>query len=145
MSARGDAVVWGTVLQAGRSRVRFRPHYFPGIDSVCKKMNIRKSFGDKGGRCVGLTTLHLHVPTVRMGLSRSVQGSCTFILLMFVANNGHVQWTPVGSESVSKPPFPVTELRRIVDVQVTGRDREQEARNVILTFLPREINTNPVV
>jgi hypothetical protein len=51
----------------------------------------------------------------------------------------------VGSENVSKPPFHVTELRRIVDVQVTGRDREQEARNVILTFLPREINTNPVV
>jgi hypothetical protein len=32
-----------------------------------------------------------------------------------------------------------------VDVQVTGRDSEQEARNVILTFLPWEINTNPVV
>jgi hypothetical protein len=51
----------------------------------------------------------------------------------------------VGSDSVSEPPFLVIKLRRVVDVQVTGRERGQEARNFILTFLSREINTNPFV
>jgi hypothetical protein len=69
--AAGDAVGWGTELQAGRSRVRFpmvspeffltysfRPHYSPGVDSACNRNEHQEYFpGDKGSRCIGLTTL----------------------------------------------------------------------------------------
>jgi hypothetical protein len=53
----------------------------------------------------------------------------------------------VRSETVSEPSFPVTKLSRVVDVPSDGRGGrgEIEARNFILTFLSREINTNPVV
>jgi hypothetical protein len=52
------AVGWGTALQTGRSRVRFRRHYDSGVDSASNINEDNKYFlGDKGGRCVDLTTL----------------------------------------------------------------------------------------
>jgi len=43
----------------------FRPHYGPGVDSSSNRIEYHEYFqGDKGDRCVGLTTYHLHVPTV---------------------------------------------------------------------------------
>jgi len=36
----------------------FRPHYGPGVDTDSKKNECQKYFlADKGGRCLGLTTL----------------------------------------------------------------------------------------
>jgi hypothetical protein len=36
----------------------FRPHYGPGVDSASNKNKYQEYFlGEKGGRCVGLTTL----------------------------------------------------------------------------------------
>jgi hypothetical protein len=56
--ARGGAVGWDTALQVGRSRVRFRPHYGPGVGSASNRDEYGEYFlGDKGGRSVGLTTL----------------------------------------------------------------------------------------
>jgi hypothetical protein len=64
---RGSVVGLGTMLQAGRSRVRvpmrwnfssFRPHYGPGVDPASNKNEYQKpSWGVKGGRRVRLTTL----------------------------------------------------------------------------------------
>ena len=67
----GGAVGWGTALQVGRSRVRFRmesvecfvdvilpPALWPwGRLSFYQKWVPGISLGRKGGRCVGLTTL----------------------------------------------------------------------------------------
>jgi hypothetical protein len=54
----GGAVGSGTVLQAGKLWVRFRPHYGPGVDSVSNRNEYQDYFlGGKGGRCVGLTAL----------------------------------------------------------------------------------------
>jgi hypothetical protein len=76
MGARGSLVGWGTVLQAGRSRVRFPmmsldffnlPNsssrtYGPGVNSASNKNEYQgSSWGVKGGQCVRLTTL---LPTV---------------------------------------------------------------------------------
>jgi hypothetical protein len=57
----------GTMLQAGRSRVRvpmrwilssFQPHYGPGVDSASNRNEYQEpSWGEKGGRRVRLTTL----------------------------------------------------------------------------------------
>jgi hypothetical protein len=69
--ARGRIVGWGTMLQAGRSRVRipmksmdfsFGPtlqlNYGPEIDSASNRNEYQESFwGVKGGRCVRPTTL----------------------------------------------------------------------------------------
>jgi hypothetical protein len=65
--ARGSVVGWGTMLQAGRSRVRvpmrwnfssFQPHYGPGVDSASNRNEYQEpSWEVKGGRRVGLTTL----------------------------------------------------------------------------------------
>jgi hypothetical protein len=65
--ARGSVVGWGTMLQAGRSRVRipmrgnfssFQPHYGPGVDSASNRNEYQESsWGVKGGRHVRLTTL----------------------------------------------------------------------------------------
>ena len=70
--ARGGAVGWGTVLQAGRSRVRFPVvsinifHWHnPSVRTMAlgstqplTEMSTRNiSWGGKGGRCEGLTTL----------------------------------------------------------------------------------------
>jgi hypothetical protein len=58
----------------------FRPHCGPGVDSASNRNEYKEYFlGDKGGRCVGLTTL---LPSCAdwlefwepMGLSRSVMG-----------------------------------------------------------------------
>ena len=73
IAVRGGAVRWGTALQAGRSWVRFPMvslEFF--IDSLSGRtmalgstqplteMSTRTiSWGVKGGRCVGLTTLHV--------------------------------------------------------------------------------------
>jgi hypothetical protein len=64
---RGSVVGWGTMLQAGRSRVRvpmrwnfssFQPHYGPGVDSAFNRNKYQElSWGVKGGRHVRLTTL----------------------------------------------------------------------------------------
>ena len=96
---RGSAVGWGTVLQAGRSRVWFSKgslEFFSdlilpvalcswGPHSLKHKRVPGISPGGEGGRCVGLTTLppsyadFLKVLgtltfTIRRGLFRSVQG-----------------------------------------------------------------------
>jgi hypothetical protein len=43
----------------------FRPRCGPGVDSASRRNKYHEYFlGGKGGRCVGLTTCHLHVPTV---------------------------------------------------------------------------------
>jgi hypothetical protein len=43
----------------------FRPHYGPGVDSDSYRNEYQEHFlGGKGGRLVGLTTLHFHVSTV---------------------------------------------------------------------------------
>jgi hypothetical protein len=65
--ARGSAVGWGTMLQAGRSRVRvpmrwnfssFQPHYGPGVDTGSNRNEYQESsWGVKGGRRIRLTTL----------------------------------------------------------------------------------------
>jgi hypothetical protein len=65
--ARGSVVSWGTMLQAGRSRVRvpmrwnfssFQPHYGPGVDSASNRNKYQEpSWGVKSGRRVRLTTL----------------------------------------------------------------------------------------
>jgi hypothetical protein len=71
LGARGGAVVWGTALQAGRSRFRFLmvsleffihvilpAHHGPGVDSASNRNEYQEYFlGGKDGRCVGLTTL----------------------------------------------------------------------------------------
>ena len=63
-------LVEAPALQAGRSRARFpmvsleflvdiifRPHYDPGVDSGSKRNEYHEYIlGDKGGRCVGLST-----------------------------------------------------------------------------------------
>jgi hypothetical protein len=64
---RGSVVGWGTMLQAGRSRVRvpmrwnfssFQPHYGPGVDSASNKNEYQEtSWGVKGGRRIRLITL----------------------------------------------------------------------------------------
>jgi hypothetical protein len=64
---RGSVVGWGTMLQAGRSRVRvpmrwnfssFQPHYGPRIDSASNRNEYQEpSWGVKGSRRVRLTTL----------------------------------------------------------------------------------------
>jgi hypothetical protein len=42
----------------------FWPHYGPGVDSASNRNEYQEYFlGGKGGRCVGLTTLH-HMPVV---------------------------------------------------------------------------------
>jgi len=42
----------------------FQPLYGPGVDSVSNRYEYQEYFLEcKGGRCLGLTTLHLHVPT----------------------------------------------------------------------------------
>jgi hypothetical protein len=65
--ARGSVVGWGTMLQAGRSRVRvpmmwnissFQPHYGPGVDSASSRNEYQEpSWGVKSGRRLRLTTL----------------------------------------------------------------------------------------
>jgi hypothetical protein len=64
--SRGSAVGWGTMLQAGRSRVRvpmrwifssFQPHYGPGVDLASNRNEYQESsWGVRDGRCVSLTT-----------------------------------------------------------------------------------------
>jgi hypothetical protein len=65
--ARGSLVGWGTMLQAGRSRVgvqmrwnfsSLQPHYGPGVDSASNRNEYQESsWGVKGGWRVRLTTL----------------------------------------------------------------------------------------
>jgi hypothetical protein len=60
-------LIWGTMLQAGRSRVRvpmrwnfssFQSHYGPGVDSASNRIEYQEtSWGVKGGRRLRLTTL----------------------------------------------------------------------------------------
>jgi hypothetical protein len=67
VGARGSVVGWGTMLQAGRSRVQipmrwnfssFQPHYVPGVDSASNRNEYQEpSWGVKDGRRVRLTTL----------------------------------------------------------------------------------------
>ena len=88
---RGDAVSWGTVLQAWRSRVRFpmvsltqpfRSHYDPGVESTSNRNKYRIYFlRGKGDRSIGLTTLPPLCADCNeiwehraQGLSRPVQG-----------------------------------------------------------------------
>jgi len=68
---RGDALGWGTALQARRSRVQFpmgslwffidiilRLHCGPGVDPVSNRNEYHEYFlGGKVGLCVGLATL----------------------------------------------------------------------------------------
>jgi len=43
----------------------FQPHYGPGVDSAFNRNEYQGVFpGGKDSRCVGLTTLPIHVPTV---------------------------------------------------------------------------------
>ena len=43
----------------------FRPHYGPGVDSASNRNEYQEYFlGDKGGRCIGLTALPVHVLNV---------------------------------------------------------------------------------
>jgi hypothetical protein len=59
MKVYGSLVGWGTMLQAGRSRVRvsmrwnfssFQPHYGPGVDSASNRNEYQESsWGVKGG------------------------------------------------------------------------------------------------
>jgi hypothetical protein len=63
----GSVVGWGTMLQAGRSRVwvpmrwnfsSFQPHYCPGVDSASNRNEYQEpSWGVKGGRRLRLTSL----------------------------------------------------------------------------------------
>jgi len=69
--ARCGTVGLGTALQAEWSWFRFstrywdfsltysfRPHYDPGVDLACNRNEYQEYvLGNKGGRCVGLTTL----------------------------------------------------------------------------------------
>jgi hypothetical protein len=65
--ARCSVVGWGTMLQAGRSRVRvpmrwnflsFQPHYGPEVDSASNRNECQEPFwGVKDGRRERLTTL----------------------------------------------------------------------------------------
>jgi hypothetical protein len=42
-----------------------RSHYGPGVDSASNRNEYQEYFlGGKRGRCVGLTTYHLHVPII---------------------------------------------------------------------------------
>jgi hypothetical protein len=56
--ARGcSVVVWGIMLQAGRLRVLFQPHYGPGVDSVTNRNEYQESSWpqEAAGRCIKLT------------------------------------------------------------------------------------------
>ena len=65
MEASGEAVGFGTALQAGRLRVRFpmvslpqpfRPHWVPAVNSKSDRNQYQQYLLEgKGGRCVGLT------------------------------------------------------------------------------------------
>jgi hypothetical protein len=70
MGARGSVLGWGTLLQAGRSRVRFQMRctfpidlflpaaLWPGVDSASNRNEYQESsWGVKAGRRVRLTTL----------------------------------------------------------------------------------------
>jgi hypothetical protein len=62
-----SVVGWGTMLRAGKSRVRvpmrlnfssFQPHYGPGVDSASNRNEYQEpSWGVKGGRRIRLTNL----------------------------------------------------------------------------------------
>jgi hypothetical protein len=92
-------IVKSTALQVGRSRDRFpvSPGFFsvasdssmcPGVDSATK-IEYQVNPGGKGGRCVRLTTYHLHVPMSRnlgnltswnpVGLFRPVKGELLIV------------------------------------------------------------------
>ena len=90
---RGGPVGRGSVLQTGRSRVRFPmvhshnpSHYVPGFYSVSKINEHHKYFlQDKGGRCVWLTTLPLSradYPQIGQPQPPGTIRSCTRIVLL---------------------------------------------------------------
>jgi hypothetical protein len=66
IGARGDAVGWGTVLQVGRSRVRFpMVHYGPGVDSASNRNEYQEYFlGIKAAGALGWQPYHPHVTIV---------------------------------------------------------------------------------
>jgi hypothetical protein len=96
LGARGGAVSWGTELQTGRLRVRFsgvirifllcnssgRTMALGWIQPLTEMSTRNISWGGKGGRCVGLTTLPTYVNSLEIlggstswnpeGLSRPV-------------------------------------------------------------------------
>jgi hypothetical protein len=94
--ARGRAVGWGTMQQAGRSRLRvsmrwiffsiyliFQPHYGSGDDSPCNRKEYQEtSWKIKSGRRVRLTTLP---PSVSRLSKENVGASTSYIPMDFTA------------------------------------------------------------
>jgi hypothetical protein len=65
MGPRFGAVGWGTALQARRSRVRFRLHNGPGVDSASNRNESQEYFlGVKAVGAKGWQPYHFHMPTV---------------------------------------------------------------------------------
>ena len=93
LGTRGDAIGWGTALQAGRQRVRFfidiilPPHYDPDVESASHTNGHQKYLlRGKGGRCVELKPYHIHVPTILISGSLNLMETlraCTGIALTF--------------------------------------------------------------
>jgi hypothetical protein len=103
--SRGSVVGWGTMLQAGRSRVRvpmrwnsssFQPHYGAGVDSASNRNEYQEdSWGVKRGRRVRLSNLPPSVSWLSRrcrsldlshpyGPSRPVTGIALFFTLTWI-------------------------------------------------------------
>jgi hypothetical protein len=92
--ARGGAVVLGTALQDGRLRDRFPmvwfEFFYPSGRTVVNSVSNRNKYHeyfleDKGGRCVGLTTLaHSYTACLKIWKlqTRGNLRSCTFIQIL---------------------------------------------------------------
>ena len=98
---------WGLKIVHWQS---FQPHFGPGVDSAS---NRNKYPGGKSGRCVGLTTLPLHLPVVWESWEPQPPGTLTPSLGTYTDSfTYYLNYTTIAFfQTFTKLPF--TSLRRI--------------------------------